>query len=62
MILYTSLCGSFCRLSVFDNGLPSADAHALARVLNAGAVFLRAAVTAGTNVLIMFGGENNFKS
>jgi hypothetical protein len=30
--------------------------------LNAGAVFLSAAVTAGTIVLIMFGGENHFKS
>jgi hypothetical protein len=30
--------------------------------LNAGTVFLREAATAGTNVLIMFGGENHFSS
>jgi hypothetical protein len=29
--------------------------------LNAGAVFLREVATAGTNVLIMFGGESHFK-
>jgi hypothetical protein len=30
--------------------------------LNAGTVFLREVATAGTNVLIIFGGESHFKS
>ena len=29
--------------------------------LSAGAVFLREVATAGTNVLIMFGGESHFR-